>query len=139
MEPNASQPQATPITPPQSKKKVLWVEDDVFISTILVNKFISAGFDIIHAKTAEEAIACLRKDTPDIIIVDILLPKADGFQVLQFIHDDQRLAKIPRMVLSNMSKPADKQRAEELGSSKFLVKPATSLEQVIDEVRKLCL
>jgi CheY-like chemotaxis protein len=115
----------------------MWVEDDKLIGTILSKKLISSGFDLFHAKTGEEAIEALKDAKPDVIVLDLLLPGVGGFDVLQAINKDNGLRNIPVMILSNLSKPTDVERAKLLGAKKFLIKAATSLEQIVKEIHEL--
>jgi DNA-binding response OmpR family regulator len=129
----ANQAEATPT----KGKKILWVEDDKLIGSILAKKFISSGFDLTHMANGEGAFAYLKDNIPDIIILDLMLPGMDGFEILQKIRMDERLKKVPAMILSNLSKPGDFEKAKMLGANKFMVKAASSLDQIIEEVRKL--
>jgi DNA-binding response OmpR family regulator len=121
-----------------SKKKLLWVEDDKLIGTILAKKLIASGFDLFHAKNGEEALEALKASIPDAVVVDLLLPGMSGFDILQSIKMDERLKNIPTMVLSNLSKPSDIEKARILGAKKFLVKAAASLDQIVAEIKELC-
>ncbi|MFA6432347.1 MAG: response regulator [Candidatus Paceibacterota bacterium] len=121
-----------------AKKRILWVEDDKLIGTILSKKLISSGFELIHAKNGEEAIESLKTETPDGIVLDLVLPGMSGFDILQKVKEDPRLSKVPAMILSNLSKQNDIERAKLLGAQKFLVKAAVSLDQIVEEVRGLC-
>jgi CheY-like chemotaxis protein len=120
-----------------AKKKLLWVEDDRLIGTILAKKLISSGFDLFHAKNGEEALEALKSSVPDAIVVDLMLPGMSGFDILQKVQMDQQLKGIPTMVLSNLSKPSDIEKAKVLGAKKFLVKAATSLDQIVEEIKGL--
>ncbi len=120
------------------KKKLLWVEDDKLIGTILAKKLISSGFDLIHVKDGEGALGSLESRIPDVIIVDLILPGLNGFEILEKIKNDDRFKSIPTMVLSNLSKVSDIDKAKFLGAKKFLVKASTSLDQVIVEIKDLC-
>ncbi len=116
------------------KKKVLWVEDDKLIGTILAKKLVSSGIDLFHAKNGEEALEALKVSIPDVIVLDLILPGMSGFDILQKIRMDERLKKIPVMILSNLSKQSDIERAKLLGAQKFMVKAASSLDQIASEV-----
>jgi len=120
------------------KKKILWVEDDKLIGTILAKKLISSGFDLFHAKTGEEALEALKQAIPDVIVLDLLLPGMSGFDILTQINTDPGLKKVPVMILSNLSKPTDIDRAKALGAKRFLIKAASSLEEIVREIRALC-
>jgi DNA-binding response OmpR family regulator len=119
------------------KKKLLWVEDDKLIGTILAKKLVASGFDLTHCKNGEEALAAVKNMVPDMIVVDLLLPGMSGFEILQKMKQDDRLKNVPSMVLSNLSKPSDIEKARVLGAKKFLVKAATSLDQIVAEVKGL--
>ncbi|MES2315027.1 MAG: response regulator [Patescibacteria group bacterium] len=133
---NAEQKQSAPTTP-VGGKNVLWVEDDKLIGSILAKKLISSGFNLSHAKNGEEAIAHLKDNVPDIIILDLMLPGMDGFEILQKARMDERLKKVPAMILSNLSKPSDIEKAKMLGAAKYMVKASSSLDQIVAEVKKL--
>ena len=120
------------------KKKVLWVEDDKLIGTILAKKLIAAGFDLFHAKNGDEALKTLKTTLPNAIVVDLILPGMSGFDILQAINLDGRLKMVPKMVLSNLSRPSDIEKAKALGAQKFLVKAATSLDQIVFELKAMC-
>ena len=124
-------------TSEKKPKKVLWVEDDKLIGSILAKKFISSGFDLTHAINGEMAMAYLKDNIPDVIILDLMLPGMDGFEILQKVRMDERFKKVPSMILSNLSKPGDVEKAKMLGANKFMIKAASSLDQIIEEVRKL--
>ncbi|MFA6554148.1 MAG: response regulator [Candidatus Paceibacterota bacterium] len=123
---------------PITKKKILWIEDDKLIGTILSKKLVSSGFDLVHAMSGEEAIKSLESRVPDVIVIDLLLPGMGGFDILQKIKDNSALQKVPRMVLSNLSKSSDIEKAKDLGANKFLVKASTSLDQIVVEIKSLC-
>ncbi|HEY4504112.1 MAG TPA: response regulator [Candidatus Paceibacterota bacterium] len=121
----------------QSGKKILWVEDDKFLSSILFKKFESYGYKVFGAKDGDEAFAILRKEIPDIILLDILLPGMNGFDILQKIKMNKETNTIPVIILSNMSKQSDMEKAKLLGANKFLVKVAVSPDEIIKEVENL--
>ncbi len=119
----------------EKKKKIFWIEDDKLIGSILEKKFIASKFELVHVVNGEEALARLKVFTPDIIVTDLMLPGIDGFEILQKIRMEERFKKTPVMILSNLSKPSDFEKAKLLGASKYLVKAASSLDQIVSEVR----
>jgi adenylate cyclase len=121
-----------------SKKKVLWVEDDRLIGSILSKKIVSSGFDLFHARTGEEALEMIKSITPDIIVVDLVLPNVSGFDFIAEVKKDSRVNNIPIMILSNLSKQSDMERAKELGVRKYIVKASASLDKIIEEMRGTC-
>ncbi|MFA6314820.1 MAG: response regulator [Candidatus Paceibacterota bacterium] len=120
------------------KKKLLWVEDDKLIGNILSKKLTASGFELFHAQNGEGALEILKTVMPNVIVVDLILPGMSGFEILQKINADMSFQKIPKMVLSNLSKPSDIEKAHALGATKFLVKAATSLDQIVAEVKAMC-
>jgi DNA-binding response OmpR family regulator len=118
-------------------KKILWVEDDKLIGSILDKKFDAAGITVVRALNGEEAFALLKEFMPDLIILDITLPGMDGFEILQKIHMDKKYKDTQTLILSNLSRPSDFEKAKILGSTKYMVKAASSLDQIVAEVQKL--
>ncbi len=116
-------------------KKILWIEDDALLGSILGKTLRSHGYDLMHVKNAKDAINALGQFVPDLIIADILMPgEQNGFDVLKFVYDDHRFKDVPRIVLSNLSNTADLDRARGLGVNKFMVKADSSIEQIIAEI-----
>lgn len=118
-----------------AKKKILWVEDDRLIGTILSKKLLSSGFELVHAKTGEEALQFIKDIVPDAIALDLVLPNMSGFDILQAARKNEKTAKVPVIILSNLSKQSDIERSKLLGAQKFLVKAAVSLDQIVEEIR----
>ena len=80
----------------------------------------------------------LKGMTPDAVVLDLVLPGMSGFDILEIVRKEDRLKNVPAMILSNLSKQSDIERAKALGAQKFLVKASVSLDQIVDEVRGLC-
>lgn len=119
-------------------KSILWVEDDKLIGSVLSKKLASSGFLLFLAKNGQEGLDHLKSSVPDAVVLDLLLPGMSGFDVLQEIRRSEATANIPVMILSNLSKKSDIERAKVLGAQKFIVKAAVSLDQIVAEVRDLC-
>ena len=120
------------------KKKLLWIEDDALLGAILGKELEQTDMELIHAQNGEEAMTLLKGTVPDVVMVDLVLPgKLDGFGILQEMASDPRLKDVPRIVLSNLSKPSDIERAKQLGAQKFMVKAESSLAGIVSEVKSL--
>ena len=115
-------------------KKILWVEDDAFLIKILAKKFETVGYTVLRAANGDEVFKTLETARPDIIILDIMLPGINGFEILQKIKMNDKLRSIPVLILSNLNKPEDIEKARVLGVQKFLVKAAVSLNEIVREV-----
>jgi DNA-binding response OmpR family regulator len=118
-------------------KKILWVEDDRLLSTILSKKITASGYTLLKANQGDDAFKILEKDTPDLIMLDIMLPGMTGLEVLQKIKMDTKFKNIPVIMLSNTNKQSYIENAKMLGANKFLVKTAVSLDEIIAEVDRL--
>ncbi|HEY4478509.1 MAG TPA: response regulator [Candidatus Paceibacterota bacterium] len=123
--------------PKKSQKKVLWIEDDKLLGMILVKKFESYGHIIFKAENGNDAFEYLKKDIPDVILLDILLPDIDGFNFLQKMKMNEKLRHIPVIVLSNVSKESDREKAKALGADRYMVKAVVSLDEIVREVDSL--
>ncbi len=119
----------------ENQKKVLVVEDDEHISKVYEIKLAKEGFATLLARDGEEAVEKIKAEKPDLIILDLMLPKKDGFGVLEDIKKIPELARIPVIVLSNLGQQADQERALALGANEYLIKVDYSIQEVIDKVK----
>ncbi len=124
-------------TTPKTGKKILWVEDDKLLGTILTKKIESSGYVLLKATNSHEALAFLQTEMPDLIMLDILLPGMNGFNILQQIKTNEKDRKIPVMILSNLNKQSDIEKAKLLGADKFIIKAAVSLGEIVEEIASL--
>lgn len=117
-------------------QKILWVEDDQFLSSILAVKLSHEGSVGLYAKNGEEALEILGRETPDIILLDLLLPGMTGFEVLQAIRTNSKMTNVPIIVLSNLGQKEDMEKTKELGATKYLIKAEHDLDDIVNEVAK---
>jgi CheY-like chemotaxis protein len=104
---------------------VLVVDDSPEIASLLARWFRADGFTVRIASNGEEALAAARADRPDLIVLDLAMPRMNGFQVLEAIRDDEHLALTPVVVLTGLQHGANLQRCRELGADEILLKPAS--------------
>lgn len=116
------------------KRKILVVEDDKFLRELFVRKMFNEGFDVDSAIDAEQAFDVLKNKKPEIILLDLILPGVDGFEILTQIKEDPNLKDIPVMVISNLGQKEDIDRAMELGAVDFLIKANYTLDEIIARV-----
>ncbi len=116
-------------------KKVMIVEDDEHISKVYEIKLRKEGLVTVLARDGEEAVVKIISEKPDLIILDLMLPKRDGFWVLEEIKKNPETAGIPVIVLSNLGQKGDQERALALGANEYLVKVDYPIQDVIDKVK----
>lgn len=121
-------------------KKILIVEDDSLLSGMLARKFIEEKAIIEHAADGEIALSMINSNSYDLVLLDLLLPKLNGFDILESAQSNEKTKNIPIIILSNTGQKADIEKGLRLGAKKFLVKALFSVEEIIDasvEVLKL--
>lgn len=120
----------------EENKLILIVEDDTFLSNIYNKKLTKEGFNIMLAGDGEEGLAMIKKEKPALVLLDIILPKLDGFGVLEAKQQDEEIKDIPVIILSNLGQDSDVTRGKELGAKDFVVKSDTTLEGVVEKIRQ---
>src|SRR3989339_338914 len=121
----------------KSKKyRILLVEDDAFISDIYAAKFKKEGFVVFTALDGEIGLEVSKKELPDIILLDILMPKMDGFQVLTQLKELNQTKKIPVILLSNLGQAEDVKKGFTLGAEDFLIKAHFVPQDVVKMVKR---
>jgi len=118
-------------------KKILIAEDDMFIATAYKTKLESADYEVIHATNGEEAMKELAKDPPDLVLLDLLMPVKNGFDVLHEMKEDPALKDIPVIVLSNLGQNEDVARCMQLGAEDFIVKTRLKFSDLLGDIAKL--
>lgn len=107
---------------PAKKVKVLIVDDDVFLSGIYFTKLDNEGFDVIIARDGEECLKVASKEKPDLILLDVLMPKLDGFEALKRLKEDASTKDIPVILLTNLGQKEDVERGVKEGAVDYLIK-----------------
>lgn len=115
-------------------KKVLWVEDDAFLGDILAAKLRAAQCAVLYAKDGEAALKIVETETPDIILLDLVLPGISGFDVLERIKKNETTKNVPVIILSNLAQESDLERAKKLGAFKHFVKASIDPVNIIREI-----
>lgn len=116
-----------------NKKKIMVVEDDEHISKVYEIKFAKEGINVVLARDGEEAVVKITAEKPDVILLDLMIPKKDGFGVLEEIKKNPELVNIPVIILSNLGQKSDQDRALALGANEYLVKVDYSIQDVISK------
>lgn len=118
-------------------KKILIAEDDTYLSNAYRVKLTKEGFDVKLAFDGSEAINLLDTFTPDIILLDLVMPKKDGFATLAEIKANPKLKSIPVVIASNLGQKEDIDKAMRLGASDFIVKSDMSLKDIIAKINTI--
>jgi len=121
-----------------NKPTILLVEDDPFLSSILQLKLDKENFKTIRAADGEEALNLLTEQgiRPDLILLDLILPKKNGFEVLETIRQDPLLEKLPVIIISNLGQPSDIDRGKALGVIDYFVKAKLSVDELVNKVKE---
>lgn len=122
-------------TQPLSGQKIMWVEDDKFLSDIIARKLSMQGCTLLHATEGEAALRMLEKEMPDLILLDILLSGIDGFEILKRIKANGKTKGIPVILLSNLGQREDIEKGKSLGAARFLIKATVTLDEIVDEIK----
>jgi len=118
-----------------NQKKILIVEDDDHISKVYEIKLAKEGLAVSVARDGEEALAKIISEKPDLVALDIMIPKKDGFWVLEQVKKHPELSKIPIVVLSNLGQKTDQDRALALGAKEYVVKVDAQIQTLIDKLK----
>ena len=117
-------------------RKVLIIEDDNFLQGLEGSKLKTEGYQVIVASTGEEAMVKIHEEGIDLILLDLILPNFDGFEILKKIKEDDKLKDIPVIVFSNLSEDKDIDKARNIGVSDFMVKSNFTLDELVDHVNR---
>lgn len=117
------------------KKKILLVEDDVALSGVYKSRLEMEGFEARAVNNGELALSAATEFKPDLILLDAMMPKISGFDVLDILRNTPETANIRIIMLTALSQPKDKERAESLGVDDYLVKSQVVIGDVVDRVR----
>lgn len=116
---------------------ILLVEDDVFLSSIYQKKFEMEGFKVTPVDNGEKVLAEAKKKKPDIVLLDILLPKRDGFSVLAQLKGDPEVKDVPVILLTNLGQKDDVDKGLQAGAADYLIKAHFKPSEIVEKVRKI--
>ncbi len=116
-------------------KVILLVDDDLTLREMYEERFKAEGFKIIQASNGEEAIKKAKETKPNIILLDIMMPKINGFDVLKEIKADSELKNIPVIILTALIQDVDKLQGQKLGAADYIVKSETMPGEVIAKIK----
>lgn len=117
-------------------KKILFIEDEEILLDLLEKKLTQEGYDVSIARDGQEGLEKMRDQKPDLILLDIVMPKMSGFEVMEEMRKDPDLKEIPVIVISNSGQPVELDKAKELGAKDWLIKTEFDPREVIEKVKK---
>lgn len=117
--------------------KILIIEDDAFLQGLEVSKLKKETYEVITASTGEEAMQKINEPEIALILLDLVLPNFDGFEILKKIRETEATKNIPVVVFSNLSEDADIKKAEALGATDFMVKSNFTLDELVEKVKTI--
>lgn len=121
-------------------KKILLVEDEELVIRILEKKLSEEGYEVLLARNGKEGLEVMRKEKPDLVLMDIVMPKMNGLETMEAMNNDPELKEFPVIVISNSGEPVEIERVKELGAKDWLIKtefdPQEIIEKVIEQIGK---
>ncbi|HSX08481.1 MAG TPA: response regulator [Candidatus Saccharimonadales bacterium] len=119
----------------EHKKRILLVEDDDALANVYIVRLQAEGFDVMRVANGEDALATAVSYKPDLVLLDVMMPKVSGFDVLDILRNTPETANLKIIILTALSQESDKQRAEALGVDEYLVKSQVVITDVIDRIK----
>lgn len=118
-------------------KKILIVEDETALQKMLSDVLSQEGYETLSALNGKDGLDLARSNKPDLIMLDLIMPRMDGFEVLETLKSDKETQKIPVIVLTNLEAMDNINRAIELGATTYLVKANYELKEVLEKVKQI--
>ena len=118
-------------------KNILIIEDDKFLRELIAQKLRKEDYEISEAFDGEEGIKKVKEEKPDLILLDLILPGIDGFEVLSKVKEDPVLAQIPVIILSNLGQKEDIEKGLKLGAIDYLIKAHFTPGEIIEKITKV--
>ena len=118
-------------------KTILVIEDDKFLRELISRKLIGEGFDVLEAVDGEEGIKKIKEGKPDLVLLDLILPSIDGFEILTRVRDDPEVSSIPIIILSNLGQREEVEKGLKLGAIDYLIKAHFTPGEIIEKIKNV--
>jgi DNA-binding response OmpR family regulator len=118
-------------------KQVMIIEDDRFLSSLIRARLEKDGLGVVQAFDGEEALELLKKEKPGLFVLDLIMPKVSGFEVLEAISLNPEMNKTPVIILSNLAQDSDIEKARRLGATEYFVKIRVSIDDLVNKVESI--
>lgn len=116
-------------------KTILIIEDDKFLRELIAQKLIKEGYEVSEAVDGEEGIKKVKDEKPTLVLLDLILPGIDGFEVLNRMKEDIALSPIPVIILSNLGQKEDVEKGLKLGAADYLIKAHFTPGEIIEKIK----
>jgi DNA-binding response OmpR family regulator len=126
-----------PPQPAAHRKRILFVEDDDALASVYLVRLQAEGFEVQRVANGEDALAAAISFKPDLVLLDVMMPKVSGFDVLDILRNTPETANLKIIMLTALSQESDKKRAQDLGVDDYLVKSQVVIGDVIERIKKL--
>ena len=123
-------------TAPVHPKRILLVEDDDALANVYVTRLEAEGLDVRRVANGEDALASALSYNPDLVLLDVMMPKVSGFDVLDILRNTPETRNLKIVMLTALSQESDKERAESLGVDEYLVKSQVVIADVVDRIKQ---
>jgi CheY-like chemotaxis protein len=117
-------------------KKILIIEDEEILMNLLQRKLTQEGYEVSIARDGDEGLKSMKEVPPDLILLDILMPRMGGIEVMEAIQKDDGLKNIPVVIISNSGQPVEIDKAQRLGAKDWLIKTEFDPQEVVEKVKK---
>lgn len=117
-------------------KTILLVEDEPLLANLLKQRLEKEGFTVTLSRDGDEALKVLKTSRPHLILLDIILPKVSGFELMETLKADPEFQKAPIIIISNLGQESDVAKGQSLGAIEYFVKAQVSIEELVDHVKK---
>ena len=121
--------------PNEIKKIILLAEDEPLLANLLKQRLEKAGFEVLPARDGEEALNLLRQTKADLLLLDIILPKISGFELMEKINEDPQISGVPIIIVSNLGQESDMEKGKSLGAVGYFVKAHVSIDELVNKVQ----
>ncbi len=117
--------------------KIVWIEDDKFLVSLISKRMEGTSAELIQVTDGAKAFDAVKDAQPHVVVLDLLMPNVDGFEILKKLKSEAATKKIPVLVLSNLGQKQEIDLAKELGAAKFVVKATIGLDEIIPEIEQI--
>ena len=117
--------------------KIIIVEDDKFLRDLITQKVLKEGYLVVEAVNGEEGVAKAKEEKPDLMLLDLILPGIDGFEVLRQVKENPETSSIPVIILSNLGQKDDVERGMKLGAADYLIKAHFTPGEILTKIKSI--